>query len=66
MSGSTPDARRLLGALEREATAPRHARRAHRGAGVYRACGYTDIPAYDDNVYASHRFERRLPGPDGG
>lgn len=28
---------------------------------MYRACGYTEIPAYDDHVYASHWFEKRLP-----
>ena len=60
-------ARRLLDGLEREA--------AGRGLGVvrldthavlteaqamYRACGYTEIPRYDDNVYACHWFEKRL------
>ncbi|WP_427920437.1 bifunctional helix-turn-helix transcriptional regulator/GNAT family N-acetyltransferase [Streptomyces sp. cg40] len=29
---------------------------------MYRACGYTEIPAYVDHVYASHWFEKRLPG----
>lgn len=66
-------ARRLLGALEREATArgltvvrlDTHAALTEAQA-MYRACGYTDIPAYDDNVYASHWFEKRLSGPDGG
>lgn len=28
---------------------------------MYRACGYTEIPRYDDNVYAAHWFEKRLP-----
>ncbi len=27
---------------------------------MYRACGYTQIPRYDDNVYAAHWFEKRL------
>ncbi len=60
-------ARRLLTALEAEA--------ASRGFGVvrldthaslteaqamYRACGYREIPRYDDNVYAAHWFEKRL------
>ncbi|MEU1198480.1 helix-turn-helix domain-containing GNAT family N-acetyltransferase [Streptomyces sp. NPDC005813] len=27
---------------------------------MYRACGYTEIPRYDDNVYAAHWFEKRL------
>ncbi|MGW3205930.1 GNAT family N-acetyltransferase [Streptomyces sp. NPDC001135] len=62
-------ARRLLDGLEREAR--------ERGLGVvrldthaqlteaqamYRACGYTEIPRYDDNVYAAHWFEKRLAG----
>ncbi|MET8244822.1 GNAT family N-acetyltransferase [Streptomyces sp. NPDC005202] len=66
-------ARRLLGALEREAVA--------RGLGVvrldthavlteaqamYRACGYTEIPAYADHVYAGHWFEKRLTTPSAG
>ncbi|MFE2099664.1 GNAT family N-acetyltransferase [Streptomyces sp. NPDC059468] len=60
-------ARRLLDGLEREARA--------RGLDVvrldthvvlteaqamYRACGYTEVPRYDDNVYAGHWFEKRL------
>jgi DNA-binding MarR family transcriptional regulator/GNAT superfamily N-acetyltransferase len=28
---------------------------------MYRACGYTEIPRYDENVYAAHWFEKRLP-----
>ncbi|MFE9023065.1 GNAT family N-acetyltransferase [Streptomyces sp. NPDC007808] len=60
-------ARRLLDALEREAAArdfrvvrlDTHAALTEAQA-MYRACGYTDIPAYDDNVYASHWFEKRL------
>lgn len=62
-------ARRLLDALETEAAA--------RGLGVvrldthaaltearamYAACGYAEIPAYSDHVYAGHWFEKRLPG----
>ncbi|MGW3725913.1 GNAT family N-acetyltransferase [Streptomyces sp. NPDC000851] len=27
---------------------------------MYRACGYTEIPAYGEHVYASHWFEKRL------
>ncbi|MHA5053573.1 bifunctional helix-turn-helix transcriptional regulator/GNAT family N-acetyltransferase [Streptomyces sp. SD15] len=60
-------ARRILDGLERGAV--------ERGYGVvrldthavlteaqamYRACGYTEIPRYDDNVYAAHWFEKRL------
>ncbi|MFJ8055233.1 GNAT family N-acetyltransferase [Streptomyces sp. NPDC096142] len=29
---------------------------------MYRACGYTEIPAYVDHVYADHWFEKRLTG----
>lgn len=62
-------ARRLLDALEHEARARHfsvvrldtHAALTEAQA-MYRACGYTDIPAYDDNVYASHWFEKRLDG----
>ncbi|MFD0439776.1 GNAT family N-acetyltransferase [Streptomyces chartreusis] len=60
-------ARRLLDALEQEAVARHlnvvrldtHAALTEAQA-MYRACGYTAIPAYDDNVYASHWFEKRL------
>ncbi|MFF4052559.1 GNAT family N-acetyltransferase [Streptomyces chartreusis] len=60
-------ARRLLDALEQEAVAHHlsvvrldtHAALTEAQA-MYRACGYTAIPAYDDNVYASHWFEKRL------
>ncbi|GHH13071.1 bifunctional helix-turn-helix transcriptional regulator/GNAT family N-acetyltransferase [Streptomyces lanatus] len=60
-------ARRLLAALEQEALArdltvvrlDTHAVLTEAQA-MYRACGYTAIPAYEDNVYASHWFEKRL------
>lgn len=60
-------ARRLLEALEQESVARHltvvrldtHAALSEAQA-MYRACGYTEIPAYDDNVYASHWFEKRL------
>ncbi|MFE5819841.1 GNAT family N-acetyltransferase [Streptomyces sp. NPDC056479] len=60
-------ARRLLAALEQEAAARHltvvrldtHAALTEAQA-MYRACGYTEIPAYDDHVYASHWFEKRL------
>ncbi|MFC9847347.1 GNAT family N-acetyltransferase [Streptomyces sp. NPDC060223] len=29
---------------------------------MYRACGYAEIPAYVDHVYADHWFEKRLAG----
>ncbi|MEU6321217.1 helix-turn-helix domain-containing GNAT family N-acetyltransferase [Streptomyces sp. NPDC047009] len=63
-------ARRLLDGLEDQAL--------ERGLGVvrldthavlteaqamYRACGYAEIPRYDENVYAAHWFEKRLPDP---
>ncbi|MEU1593781.1 helix-turn-helix domain-containing GNAT family N-acetyltransferase [Streptomyces sp. NPDC005708] len=63
-------ARRLLDGLEDQAV--------ERGLGVvrldthavlteaqamYRACGYAEIPRYDENVYAAHWFEKRLPDP---
>jgi DNA-binding MarR family transcriptional regulator/ribosomal protein S18 acetylase RimI-like enzyme len=64
-------ARRLLGALEREAAArgmtvvrlDTHAVLTEAQA-MYRASGYTEIPAYADHVYAAHWFEKRL-SPDG-
>ncbi|MGW0595943.1 GNAT family N-acetyltransferase [Streptomyces sp. NPDC002776] len=60
-------ARRLLSALEREASArdvtvvrlDTHVVLAEAQA-MYRACGYREIPRYDDNVYAGHWFEKRL------
>jgi ribosomal protein S18 acetylase RimI-like enzyme len=63
-------ARRLLGELERRA--------AERGFGavrldthaslteaqaMYLACGYTEIPRYNDDVYGAHFFEKRLLAP---
>ncbi|MFF4348089.1 GNAT family N-acetyltransferase [Streptomyces sp. NPDC001530] len=65
-------ARRILDGLEREAIArgygvvrlDTHAVLAEAQA-MYRACGYTEIPRYDDNVYAAHWFEKRLPDASG-
>ncbi|MFJ8106936.1 GNAT family N-acetyltransferase [Streptomyces sp. NPDC096132] len=66
-------ARRLLGGLEQQARArglsavrlDTHAALTEAQA-MYLACGYTEIPRYDDNVYASHWFEKRLgPGSAG-
>ncbi|PZT68756.1 GNAT family N-acetyltransferase [Streptomyces sp. SW4] len=64
-------ARRILGELEQEAgrrgwTVLRLDTHAVLGEAraMYRSCGYRDIPAYGDNVYAGHWFEKRLPGPD--
>ncbi|MGW2747563.1 GNAT family N-acetyltransferase [Streptomyces sp. NPDC001450] len=64
-------ARRLLDGLEREARArgldvvrlDTHAVLTEAQA-MYRACGYTEIACYDDNVYASHWFEKRLVATD--
>ncbi|MCT9084534.1 GNAT family N-acetyltransferase [Streptomyces fulvoviolaceus] len=61
-------ARRLLAALEGEAAArgfdvirlDTHATLTEAQA-MYRASGYTEIPAYVDHVYADHWFEKRLP-----
>ncbi|MFF5494926.1 GNAT family N-acetyltransferase [Streptomyces aquilus] len=60
-------ARRLLTALEAEATArgltllrlDTHATLTE-AQTMYRACGYTEIPAYGDHAYADHWFEKRL------
>ncbi|MFD1661991.1 GNAT family N-acetyltransferase [Streptomyces caeni] len=60
-------ARRILDGLERRAVAhgldvvrlDTHAVLTEAQA-MYRACGYTEIPRYDDNVYAAHWFEKRL------
>lgn len=29
---------------------------------MYLACGYAEIPRYDDNPYAGYWFEKRLAG----
>ncbi|MER7926431.1 MULTISPECIES: helix-turn-helix domain-containing GNAT family N-acetyltransferase [unclassified Streptomyces] len=62
-------ARRILAELERAAVAhgftvvrlDTHAALTEAQA-MYRACGYTEIPAYVDHVYADHWFEKRLTG----
>ncbi|MGW7204121.1 bifunctional helix-turn-helix transcriptional regulator/GNAT family N-acetyltransferase [Streptomyces sp. NPDC054837] len=61
-------ARRILAALEQAASERElavvrldtHATLTEAQA-MYRAAGYTEIPAYVDHVYASHWFEKRLP-----
>ncbi|MEU5042520.1 bifunctional helix-turn-helix transcriptional regulator/GNAT family N-acetyltransferase [Streptomyces griseorubiginosus] len=63
-------ARRLLAALETEATTrglttlrlDTHASLTEARA-MYRACGYTEIPPYSDHVYGDHWFEKRLRRP---
>ncbi|MBT2421447.1 GNAT family N-acetyltransferase [Streptomyces sp. ISL-22] len=60
-------ARRLLAALEQEAAARQltvvrldtHAVLTEAQA-MYRACGYSEIAAYNDDVYGNHWFEKRL------
>ncbi|MHC3468274.1 GNAT family N-acetyltransferase [Streptomyces sp. 7R007] len=62
-------ARRILGALEQEASArglsvvrlDTHASLTE-AQTMYRASGYTEIPSYTDHVYAAHWFEKRLTG----
>jgi len=60
-------ARRILAGLERQAAAHGHdvVRLDTHAAlteaqAMYRASGYTEIPRYDDNVYAAHWFEKRV------
>ncbi|MER6243267.1 bifunctional helix-turn-helix transcriptional regulator/GNAT family N-acetyltransferase [Streptomyces griseorubiginosus] len=63
-------ARRLLAALETEATTrglttlrlDTHASLTEARA-MYRACGYTEIPPYSEHVYGDHWFEKRLHPP---
>ena len=65
-------ARRILGALEEAAVArgctvvrlDTHASLTEAQA-MYRACGYTEIPAYVDHVYGDHWFEKQLSGQAG-
>jgi len=65
-------ARRILTELERAAVAhdftvvrlDTHAVLTEAQA-MYLACGYAEIPAYVDHVYADHWFEKRLAGPGG-
>jgi GNAT superfamily N-acetyltransferase len=60
--------RRLMGELEARAAAHGPlARLDTNGAlgeavAMYRASGWTEIDAYNDNPYAHHWFEKRLPG----
>ena len=62
-------ARRLLDALE-HAAAQRHLTVVRldthtvltEARAMYLACGYAEIPRYDDNPYAGYWFEKRLAG----
>lgn len=60
-------ARRLLAALEMRAAALGcsavrldTAASLDEALGLYRSSGYVEIPAYNDNRYAAHWFEKRL------
>ena len=60
-------ARRILDGLEREAVARGHGivrldthAALTEAQAMYRACGYAEIPRYDDNTYAAYWFEKRL------
>ncbi|MEV8597416.1 helix-turn-helix domain-containing GNAT family N-acetyltransferase [Streptomyces sp. NPDC052012] len=65
-------ARRILEALEHEALhrdwpvvrLDTHASLTE-AQEMYRSCGYTEIPAYAEHVYASHWFEKRLTPRNG-
>lgn len=59
--------RRLLSALEESARRLGHqllrldtAAQLDAAIGLYRAAGYREIPAYNDNPYAHHWFEKQL------
>jgi len=61
-------ARRLLGEIERRSQALGHRRvrlDTHRvlteAVALYRSAGYREIPAYTDDPYGGHWFEKRLP-----
>ena len=36
----------------------------HEAQGLYRSAGYIEIPAYNDNAYAGHWFEKQLPSDE--
>jgi len=63
-------ARRLLATLEADAvttgasTARLETNKALVEAiALYRSAGYTEVPAFNDEPFAHHWFEKRLPGP---
>lgn len=67
--------RRLLGELEAHAAAAgarvlrlETNRTLVEAIALYRSAGYTEVPAFNDEPYAHHWFEKRLPPPgaDGG
>ena len=60
-------ARRLLGALENEAHSMGYStvrletnRTLVEAQRLYRSAGYREVPAFNDEVYAHHWFEKRL------
>ncbi|MCF6524770.1 helix-turn-helix domain-containing GNAT family N-acetyltransferase [Streptomyces sp. JJ36] len=62
--------RRLLAELERRAA--RHGRDELRldtnktltaAIGLYRSCGFEEVPAFNDEPYADHWFTKRIPRP---
>jgi DNA-binding MarR family transcriptional regulator len=58
--------RRLLAALEQQAAGSNPVVRLETSAslgeaiGLYRSSGYVEVPAFNDEVYAEHWFEKRL------
>ena len=61
---------RILDVIEAEAVALGHRtlrlytnRSLAEAKAMYRARGYTEIPRYNDDPYANHWFEKRLPSP---
>jgi GNAT superfamily N-acetyltransferase len=63
---------RILGGLEAEAGRLGHRtvrlytnRSLAEAKAMYRARGYVEIPRYNDDPYANHWFEKRLPQPTG-
>lgn len=57
MVGQLEDRARELGATRMRLDTSRHLPEAR---GLYMAVGYSEIPAYNDNPYADHWFERAL------
>ena len=67
--------RRLLTELEAQAQAQAHGVRVLHletnqslveAIALYRSAGYREVPAFNDEPYAHHWFEKRLVPPGGG
>jgi DNA-binding MarR family transcriptional regulator/GNAT superfamily N-acetyltransferase len=64
--------RRLLGALEQQALTSNPVVRLETNAALeeairlYRSSGYTEVPAFNDETYADHWFEKRLAARNAG